>query len=51
MVSNEYQTGSAVIDTIARVADKDGTFRVIITLDDDVFSVGSFVDVNIPLRK
>lgn len=51
IVANEYQTGSAVVDTVARVASKDGSFKVIISLKDDVFSVGSFVDVQIPLYE
>lgn len=51
IVSNEYQTGSAVIDTVARVASKDGTFTVIISIVGDGFSVGSFVDVEIPLYE
>lgn len=51
VVSNEYQTGSAVIDTVARVADKDGTFKVIISIIGDGFSVWSFVDVQIPLYE
>lgn len=51
VVSNEYQTGSAVIDTVARVASKDGTFKVIISIIGDGFSVGSFVDVAIPLYE
>jgi len=50
-VSNEFQTGNAVIETIARVADKDGTFKLVIALRDDIFSVGSFVDVEIPLYE
>jgi len=51
VVSNEFQTGNAVIETIARVADKDGTFKLVIALRDDIFSVGSFVDVEIPLYE
>lgn len=50
-ISNEFQTGSATIDTISPIANKQWNYTIIISLKNNNFSVGSFVDVAIPLYK
>lgn len=50
-VTNDDVLQQWVIASLATVADKWGNYKVIISLPEDAFTVGSFVHVSIPLQE
>lgn len=46
---NSIWTGAGIVTAISPVADKNGNYKVVVSVQDSMFDVWSFVDVRIPL--